>query len=500
MEKQKSQNLPKLIMTMSIIILLGALFGAVFYLLNQSEKPDIPSENKSINQKQLIEEKIALVKNASYIFKDENIKLFDGSFLKEDNLRKLEVKIHENKISFGKLDNDDIEYAAVVLDIVEDINYKEGGSDFFHYYHLAVLKKDNDKYSYVDSIPLGDREKIESILMTENKIIVNMLVRGLEDALCCPTLPSVSFYKLKNNKLTIFNENKLVKTSDWKTYQNEEYGFEFKYLTGENIDFSNLINNIRLINESEIENYRCIEDSKKISGTTPSTSRYEMCKMIIINENIEVYEIENYRYYGLEIIPNSLRHILIMKKTNNINYIFEIKDLSVEEIITFKFIEENEEINNDNQIDISDWKVYKDKDYRFELKHPNDWEYSDNRVDDRGSVTFIDLNDYFEIVMGNKREKIIFGINTPIREMGYHGLKLIKQESISVFGIKKELSYEIYEPLKFEEGSRYIMNVKFDFEEFENSVELTTYSKKESRNYNEQIFKQILSTFKFIEE
>lgn len=40
---------------------------------------------------------------------------------------------------------------------------------------------------------------------------------------------NVSFCNIPNCLGNPVSENKLEDVSDWKTYQNEEYGFEFKY-------------------------------------------------------------------------------------------------------------------------------------------------------------------------------------------------------------------------------------------------------------------------------
>ena len=56
MQKQNSYNLPKFIITITIIFLIGTLFGSVFYLLKQAGAPDV---TKRVNIEKLSDDKIS---------------------------------------------------------------------------------------------------------------------------------------------------------------------------------------------------------------------------------------------------------------------------------------------------------------------------------------------------------------------------------------------------------------------------------------------------------
>ncbi|MBI5396244.1 MAG: hypothetical protein HZA91_13190 [Verrucomicrobia bacterium] len=84
------------------------------------------------------------------------------------------------KVAFGELNGDGAGDAAVVL--IAD----PGGSGTF--FNLAVVLNESGQPRHVASTPLGDRVKIESLAITDRKIIVGMLVRGPGDPKDNPTL------------------------------------------------------------------------------------------------------------------------------------------------------------------------------------------------------------------------------------------------------------------------------------------------------------------------
>jgi hypothetical protein len=60
-----------------------------------------------------------------------------------------------------------------------------GGSGTF--YDLALLIKNAEGWTHVDTQFLGDRVKIESVVLRGNELTIDMATHDPQDPLCCPT-------------------------------------------------------------------------------------------------------------------------------------------------------------------------------------------------------------------------------------------------------------------------------------------------------------------------
>ena len=143
------------------------------------------------------------IKNAKYYIESYNqiIELRNGNYFKnwdDDSASGLSVEIKEDKIAFGDLDKDNKNDAAVV------VYASGGGSGGFR--ELAIMMNSRQEPFYFTSTLLGDRVKINSIAIESEVIILDMLVHGPNDALCCPTLNKIIKYKLSGNKLVEITE------------------------------------------------------------------------------------------------------------------------------------------------------------------------------------------------------------------------------------------------------------------------------------------------------
>jgi heat shock protein HslJ len=83
--------------------------------------------------------------------------------------------------------------AAVIL--VTDA----GGSGAF--YDLALLTREAEGWVNTDSVFLGDRVKVHSVAIENDRIIVAMTVRGPNDPMCCPTLEVKRRFSVWGNRL-----------------------------------------------------------------------------------------------------------------------------------------------------------------------------------------------------------------------------------------------------------------------------------------------------------
>jgi len=101
------------------------------------------------------------------------------------------------KAAFGDT-TDGQPFAAVIL--VTD----PGGSGTF--YDLAAVAVQDGKLAHVASAFLGDRVKIESLVVENGEVVVEMVKQGPDDPMCCPTQRVVERYALQNELVQVSSE------------------------------------------------------------------------------------------------------------------------------------------------------------------------------------------------------------------------------------------------------------------------------------------------------
>lgn len=128
------------------------------------------------------------------------------------------AQIYDDKIAFGDIDGDGI------FDALAVVTEYGGGSGSFR--SLVAFENDGGTPLYIARADLGDRTIINSIKIESGIVVLDMIVQGPNDGMCCPTLHERRSYQLVGNQL---KEVIVGDTSNWKTYRNEKYGFEVKY-------------------------------------------------------------------------------------------------------------------------------------------------------------------------------------------------------------------------------------------------------------------------------
>ena len=123
-----------------------------------------------------------------------------------------------NTVAFGNMHGNDV--AAVIL--VTD----SGGSGTF--YDVAFLIKEPQGWRNVDVAFLGDRVKVHSVGLEEDKIVIDMTTHGPKDPLCCPTHRTIRAFAVQDIYLTeVVYENRedtseVVVNTVWKWQQTLE--------------------------------------------------------------------------------------------------------------------------------------------------------------------------------------------------------------------------------------------------------------------------------------
>ncbi len=111
------------------------------------------------------------------------------SLRQEDDI--LDIRLINGAL--GDLNGDGAGDAAVIL------STNTGGSGSF--IELAAVINEKGQPRHVASEELGDRVKVEKIVIHNGVITLNLVVHGPEDPSCCPTRRTTMRFKLQGTKL-----------------------------------------------------------------------------------------------------------------------------------------------------------------------------------------------------------------------------------------------------------------------------------------------------------
>ncbi len=137
-----------------------------------------------------------LLRNGTYFapFFARTVTLTDGVYTESSgySVRMLGL------FALGDLNGDGVDDAAIIL--VEN----DGGSGSFE--SLVVLLKTGGAFHQAGQAELGDRFAINSVAILSGQIVLDMLVDGPSDPLCCPSQPEVQTYRLVDGYLWLLRQ------------------------------------------------------------------------------------------------------------------------------------------------------------------------------------------------------------------------------------------------------------------------------------------------------
>lgn len=138
------------------------------------------------------------IKNAEYklnaIDNPRVIRLVDGIFVDED---RTDVRLIE-PIIFKDLNGDGVVDAAVLV----GENFSGTGT----FVSLVVFLNQNGQPLQFAATLVDDRPKITSLTVEDGQIVLEALVHGVDDPMCCPTFPVTRTYGLGTNGLVLTSQ------------------------------------------------------------------------------------------------------------------------------------------------------------------------------------------------------------------------------------------------------------------------------------------------------
>ncbi|HTX79642.1 MAG TPA: Gmad2 immunoglobulin-like domain-containing protein [Longilinea sp.] len=138
-----------------------------------------------------------MLRNMQYSlpFYNRTVSLTDGSYQEGAGGNSYSVILLDNTMAFGDLDGDG------VADAVAVVSENGGGSGEFE--SLIAILDQAGTPAQVSAAQLGDRVQINAVSIQDGQVMLQMLVQGPNDPMCCPSLPVTETYVLSNGNLVL---------------------------------------------------------------------------------------------------------------------------------------------------------------------------------------------------------------------------------------------------------------------------------------------------------
>jgi hypothetical protein len=139
----------------------------------------------------------AMLRNGTYRLPQfgETVTLVDGKFDRAESMENLlHVQIVE-PIAFGDLNGDGVADAAVILS-------ENGGGSGFLISVVVMLNQGGVPVQSADRF-IEDRAQINNLTIQNQRIALDAIIHGVQDPMCCPTLPAVETMQLWHGGLVL---------------------------------------------------------------------------------------------------------------------------------------------------------------------------------------------------------------------------------------------------------------------------------------------------------
>jgi hypothetical protein len=139
-----------------------------------------------------------MLKNATYMlpFYGNTVTLTNGGYQEGSGAEITSVTMTES-IAFGDLNGDGLEDAAVIL--------VENGGGTGQFKSVVAMINQGGVPVQAGVAQLGDRVQVNSLAIQAGRVMLDMLVQGPNDPLCCPTQPVTQSYQLFVNGLFLMH-------------------------------------------------------------------------------------------------------------------------------------------------------------------------------------------------------------------------------------------------------------------------------------------------------
>jgi len=297
--------------------------------------------------------------------------------------------------------------------------------------------------------------------------------------------------------------------SNWKTYQSEEFGFEFKYPLQGKVEETKMLStsHIRLylgISHTNSGNLFLVErNDKQMSLEEFILDPYKNCIPEYELPCLPIPQLEDFRIGNISGLTDQYHYFFEKDDKTDLVYIFSgtvTQPVGIKVLSTFKFIE---------PIDTSDWQTYRNEEFGFEMKYPENWKL----LEDSGHILESQAEDEYisiysvPIKTGQEMLDVVMA-NTGMGECSPPNCRNPAEDEVFARNFGGNPFYYVFTNL-FEGDlavAYYVKNldksiaIRFRFfgrSGSENWPLRGDHSDEEEPNHD--ILKQILSTFRFIE-
>jgi len=121
------------------------------------------------------------------------VKLVDGLYEKSEPVEDRFYVRATDTVAFGDFDGDEAKDAAIVL------VSNTGGSGVFE--DIVLVRGTTGAPRVSNALLLGDRVKVQNIVVTRGEILVDLIQQGPNDPMCCPTERATRRFRLDRDRL-----------------------------------------------------------------------------------------------------------------------------------------------------------------------------------------------------------------------------------------------------------------------------------------------------------